>query len=92
MTHFLAVFGKSTGNIAKTQLIMQIVSNETCLVVKKDRSRQQERQVSSVRKTCFVSKKDLSRQQERPVLHASKTGLFLLLHPLFWVEACTLFT
>ena len=69
MTHFLAVFGKSTGNIAKTQLIMQIVSNETCLVVKKDRSR----------------------RQERPVLHASKTGLFLLFHPLFWVEACTLF-
>lgn len=47
MTHFLAVFGKSTGNIAKTQLIMQIVSNETCLVVKKDLSRRQERPVSS---------------------------------------------
>ena len=47
MTHFLAVFGKSTGNIAKTQLIMQIVSNETCLVGKKGLSRRQERPVSS---------------------------------------------
>lgn len=91
MTHFLAVFGKSTGNIVKIQLIMQIVSNETCLVVKKDMPRQHERPVSSAIKTGLVGMKGLSRQQERPVLHASKTGLFLLLHPLFRVEACTLF-
>ena len=67
MTHFLAVFGKSTGNIAKTQLIMQIVSNETCLVIKKDRSRRQERPVSSSRKTGLVGKKDRSRMPARPV-------------------------
>ena len=75
MTHFLAVFGKSTGNIAKTQLIMQIVSNETCLVGKKDLSRQHERPVSSARKTGLVGKKDRSRQHERPVSSARKTGL-----------------
>ena len=60
MTHFLAVFGKSTGNIAKTQLIMQIVSNETCLVVKKDLSRRQERPVSSARKTGLACQQDRS--------------------------------
>lgn len=75
MTHFLAVFGKSTGNIAKTQLIMQIVSNETCHVVKKDWSRQHERPVSSARKACLVGMKDRSRRHERPVSSARKTGL-----------------